>query len=353
MTRAFACDVTDRSALERTLAAIDDTMPPLRGVVHAAMVIDDGLVRDLDATRIERVFAPKVQGALNLNALTATQTLDFFVLYSSATTLFGNPGQASYVAANRFLERLAESRRALGLPAVCVAWGAIDDAGYLARNETIKSALQSRMGGSALRAQEALDALEKLLLDDRSGVGVLDYDWLALQRHLPVAGSPRFSELARTADDEGADGGDLEEIHRLVNELPEAELSELFIEMLKKEVGEILHLSAERIEAHRSVYDLGMDSLMGMELVVAVESRFGVTLPVMALSEGPTIAQIVTRIVRQLKAPGGETPTGSDVEQTMVSIAAQHGEEVSSSLVTSVASAVEASDADDRGLFIR
>jgi hypothetical protein len=92
---------------------------------------------------------------------------------------------------------------------------------------------------------------------------------------------------------------------------------------------------------------------MGMELVVAVESRFGVTLPVMALSEGPTIAQIVTRIVRQLKAPGGETPTGSDVEQTMVSIAAQHGEEVSSSLVTAVASAVESGDADDRGLFIR
>jgi NADPH:quinone reductase-like Zn-dependent oxidoreductase/NADP-dependent 3-hydroxy acid dehydrogenase YdfG len=113
---ARACDVTDRVALAGLLDEVAQKMPPLRGVVHAAMVIDDGLIRDMTAAQIRRVLAPKILGAMYLDELTRGVPLDFFVLYSSATTLFGNPGQGNYVAANAALEALARARRARSCP---------------------------------------------------------------------------------------------------------------------------------------------------------------------------------------------------------------------------------------------
>ena len=179
----------------RGFSMVRASMPPLRGVLHAAMVIDDGLISDLDAARIQKVFAPKVQGAMHLDAATRDRPLDFFVVFSSATTVFGNPGQASYVAANRFLEYLVEHRRVKGLPALAVSWGPIDDVGYLARNRGVGEALESRLGGRALSAKEALDTLDRLLAEDRSGIAVLNFDWSHLRRALPAASSARFSRI--------------------------------------------------------------------------------------------------------------------------------------------------------------
>ncbi|WZB74644.1 SDR family NAD(P)-dependent oxidoreductase [Achromobacter insuavis] len=144
---AAACDVTDRQALEQLLTDIAQDMPPLRGIVHAAVVIDDGLARGATAKQIERTMRAKVLGAYHLHSLTRHLPLDFCVYYSSATTLFGNPGQSNYVAANNWLEALAAQRRAEGLPATCVRWGAIDDVGFLARNQKIKDACKPAWAG--------------------------------------------------------------------------------------------------------------------------------------------------------------------------------------------------------------
>jgi len=346
--RALACDVTDQAALAAVLTDIAGTMPPLRGIVHAAMVIDDGLVRSLTAERIRKVLAPKVLGARHLDALTRDLPLDFFVLYSSATTLFGNPGQASYVAANRYLEALAHARRAAGRPALSVSWGAIDDVGYLARNTEIKEALQSRMGGAALSSTEALDALEQLLTRDLSGLGVMDLEWGALRRFLPTALSPKFQDLAQQAEEAGADAEGLEQLQRWLEELDDDELAAALGELLKQEIGEILHVSPERIEDGRSLYDLGMDSLMGMELVAAVEARMGVSLPVMALSEGPTVARLVERIVRQLRAP--QADAGDTTEQAVARLAAQHASPADAEIMADVARAVDRGSNDHGSL---
>src|SRR5690606_37912404 len=126
---AAACDVTDAQAVNDLVAHIQHAMPPLKGIVHAAMVIDDGLIRNATAEQIERVLAPKVLGGQHLDAATRDLSIDFFVMFSSGTTLFGNPGQANYVPANIWLEGLARQRRAQGRPATCVRWGAIDDVG--------------------------------------------------------------------------------------------------------------------------------------------------------------------------------------------------------------------------------
>ncbi len=328
---ARACDVTDRTALEGLLEEIARDMPPLRGVVHSAMIIDDGLIRDMSTAQIRDVMAPKVLGAQYLHECTRNLALDFFVLYSSATTLFGNPGQGNYVAANAALEALARARRAAGLPATCIRWGAIDDVGYLARNKEIKDALQGRMGGSALKSTAAFEVLETMLLEDRSDVGVLELDWRVLSRFLPGASARKFVELARTAGDtEAADEG-AHDLKRLLTESSPEALLGMIVEMLKAEIGEILRISPHKIDATRSIQQMGLDSLMGVELAVAVESRFGMRLPMMAISESPTIAKLATWIMGQLRGEEAVAVPASPIDEARAQyerIASQHAVEL-------------------------
>ena len=332
-------------------------MPPLRGIVHAAVVIEDGLVRNTNAEQIRNVLAPKVLGAQYLHRMTRHMKMEFFVLFSSATTLFGNPGQANYVAANACLEALAEARLAAGLPAMCVRWGAIDDAGFLARNEQIKQAMQSRMGGSALQSQVALNMLEELMLSSRSGLGVLELDWRALNRFLPSSQSPKFSELvAQAGDMEDADDN-ADDIQRMVAELSQDELLAAFKQMLKEEIGEILRISPEKIEDARSLYDMGLDSLMGVELGLAIESRFGVKLPVLALSESPTIAKLAEKLISILKAAGSteesiSATSKNDLAAQVQQAASQHAVDIDESVLAEVTKTIQANELSKTGRMI-
>src|SRR5262249_25379703 len=126
-------DVADQAQLAAVLACIEEQLPPLRGVIHAAGVLDDGLLEDYDAARLERVLAPKLAGSWNLHTLTQGQPLEFFVLFSSAAALLGSPGQAAYGAANAVLDALAHYRRGLGLPALSLNWGPWAEVGMAAR----------------------------------------------------------------------------------------------------------------------------------------------------------------------------------------------------------------------------
>ena len=328
---AAACDVTNRDALAALLDVTDGDLPPLRGILHAATVIDDALVRNLDDTQIRQALAAKVLGARHLDELTRPQALDLFVLFSSATAAFGNPGQAAYVAANTWLEALAAHRRAQGLCATAVGWGPIADSGFLARNEKMRDALENRLGGSALKSELALDVLEEMLLADRSGLAALEFEWQALSRVLPSAGSPKFGELARECG--GDDDDQSQDIRRLLAELPDDELLVVIGDMLRSEIGEILRIPPEKIDANRSLFDMGLDSLMGVELAVALDARFGIRLPVLALSQTPTISRLAERLLLQLRetedgARGGAAAQEELLAQTEL-IARQQGVEVS------------------------
>lgn len=326
--QAVACDITDAQQLARVFARIAAGPHPLRGLVHAATVIEDSLVRNLDAEQLRRVLEPKAKGAEHLHALTRDLALDFFVMFSSATTLFGNPGQASYVAANHWLEALARYRRSQGLAATAVLWGAIDDVGFLARNEQIKDALQSRMGGAALRAEVALSHLERMLLEGDDGIGVLELEWKALSRFLPSAATPRFVELVRTLGGHQEGDNDVEDIQRMLEELDDEQLREHVIELLKQEVCEIIRLPAARLDIQRPLQELGLDSLMSVELVVALEERFGIRLPVMELSENSSIDKLSLRIIALLRSEDSESeaPATAAVAE---SVLARHGSEMS------------------------
>lgn len=352
---AEPCDVTDRQAVSAVLQEVAATFPPLKGVIHAATVIEDGLIRNLDAAKIRSVLAPKILGAQHLHDLTQELALDHFVLFSSATTLFGNPGQGSYVAANTYLEALARHRRARGLPATCVGWGAIDDVGFLARNEKIKTALQGRMGGGAIHSSVALDVLESMLLADHGGAGVMEIDWNALSRFLPSAATPKFSELARHADEGDQNEDNSNDIHKLLLELSDSELVATFTDMLKMEVGEILRVAPDKIDPNRSIFDMGLDSLMGVELGVAVESRFGVRLPVMAISQSPTIAKLAERIIQQLKGGEAQEPVSAQhsVAAQAQQVASQHGAEASAESISRLAEEIQSTNGGATRRLIR
>ena len=328
----IACDVADIDALSAALATVDDSMPPLRGVVHAAMVIEDSLIRDMSAAQLHRVLAPKIAGALNLHALTRDRDMDFFLLYSSATTLFGNPGQAAYVAANMALEALAEERRAAGLPATCIGWGPIGDSGYLARNEKIRDALVGRMGGHALSAEEALSRLDAALATPTPRLGFLDFEWSVLKRFLPTAQSPKFGELARQ-DAAGSAGRDTtQDLRQRLTELPETELLPAVVDFVRGEIAQILRIAPERIDASASLFDMGMDSLMAVELATSIEGRLGTQLSALALSDAPTIERIAARLAQQLRPSATEpAATGHEgaMQERILLAAAQHAGEIS------------------------
>ena len=305
------CDITNKWAISNLLTEITKKMPPLRGIVHSATVIEDGLIVNMDAEQIKKVLAPKVLGAYYLHELTLDIPIDFFILFSSATTLFGNPGQSNYVAANTCLESLAAQRRAGGLPATCIAWGAIDDVGFLTRNKNIKAALLNRMGGSAIKSNIALDILENLLIKNKSNIGVLELNWNTLSKFLPSGNSPKFHEIAKylIKDIETNNANDIEQ---LLITLSDEDLLNAFIEILKVNTGEILRITPNKIDPNKSIYDMGFDSLMGVELIVALEARFGIRIPVMTLNETPTIAKLAERVILQLKG-GEQDPANKDV----------------------------------------
>ncbi|MGM8849338.1 SDR family NAD(P)-dependent oxidoreductase [Salinicola halophyticus] len=321
---ARACDVTDAQALEHVLEDARQTLGPIRGIVHAATVIDDGLIRNLDESRIRHAMAPKLEGARHLDALTANDALEFFVVYSSATTLFGNPGQASYVAANHWLEAFTANRRAQGRPATVVRWGAIEDVGFLARNTQTRDSLQERLGGQALTSADALGVLERMLVADVASLGVLELDWHALARFLPTAEAPRYREIARTAKDDGSQEGD-DDLQQLLASLAPEALYATLIDVLSKELAKILLIDEEKIDIHKSVYDMGFDSLMGVELVTALEARLGIQVPVMVLSEAGTLAKLCDYLMGKLR--GDDTESDSDGD-ALSGLAAQHGVEV-------------------------
>jgi acyl transferase domain-containing protein/NADPH:quinone reductase-like Zn-dependent oxidoreductase/acyl carrier protein len=330
--RCMACDVTDPNALRIALGHLRESGPPLRGVVHAAAVIEDALIRDLSREQLHRVLAPKIAGALHLHESTLGCELDFFLLYSSATTLFGNPGQGAYVAANMALEALAAERRASGLPATCVAWGPIADAGYLARHERVRDALVGRIGGRALEADEALRALDVVLAAETSHVGYLDLDWSVLGRFLPGARAPKFSELARLASRDPAAGDSAPDLRRWLRGLPEGEVLSALTEHLRRQVAQVLRIAPERIEPGVSLIELGMDSLMAVELAASIEDRLGLHLSALSLNDSPTVERIAARLVQQLH-PVGETDethaAPDELAEHVRAIAAQHASEIS------------------------
>jgi phthiocerol/phenolphthiocerol synthesis type-I polyketide synthase C len=320
--RAFACDVAEAGKLQDVLNEIRRTMGPIRGVVHAAMVLDDALLQDLDATRFATVIRGKLTGALALDRLTRADPIELFVLFSSVTTVIGTPGQASYVAANRTLEAVAERRHAAGLPALAVQWGPIADAGYLVRETRVSEMLAAMLGSAHLPAAQALEALPALLGLGRPVVGLADVSWSELRGRLAGLAGPFWSEMP--VRDRGSAAG-LSLSARFAQLTPE-EATVAVEEVLVDEIARILQQSASTISITQPINEFGVDSLMAVELQSALEARLGQQIPLTVLTGAVTLAAIAARLVKMMdKHEAMET----DDAHTLASILRHEEEAVS------------------------
>ncbi len=309
-----ACDAADENALAALLFRLRAAGHTLRSVFHCAMVIEDATLANLSTDAAARVLAPKVDGARHIDRLTRDSGLDHFVLYSSATTLFGNPGQAAYVAANGYLEGIAHARRAAGLPALAIAWGAISNAGYVARSTGSRARLdariEARLEAAAMTAEEALRHLEAVLANPVGAppvVTLAPLDWPGMARLLPMLKRPTFAALSALRDgDEGEETSDDPLVE--INGLDTGEAVAVLARHLARVVGKVMRAPATAIDTSRPLADMGIDSLMTIELQFAAKQRFGVELPLGALVGGASIEDLAARLLQRLR--GGIVAAG-------------------------------------------
>ena len=285
-------DVADRKSLATILEAIRANQQPLRGVVHAAAVIEDGFAADIDIARVGRITDPKLGGAIALDALTRNDPIELFLLFSSATTLVGAPGQGVYVAANMALEALARRRQAEGRPALAVAWGPIEDAGYLAERPAVRDSLARRLGARPIPAAQALAGLSAMIASGLPAVAFADTNWAEAGRFLPILATPLFMESRAKVSPSPVDESLAE---RLASLDPDAALA-LLKTVVADEAATILRLPGEGIDPLRPLSEIGMDSLMAVELRLALENRLRIDLPLVSLTEGTSVASIAARL---------------------------------------------------------
>ena len=168
-------DIASAEDVSKIFAWIDNSTLPLRGIVHAAGIVDDGTLEHLTLARMRAVMAAKVSGAWELHLQTESRKLDFFVLFSSATSLLGSPGVGNYAAANAFLDGLAHHRHSRGLPAISINWGPWAGSVQAARYRAARG--HEFYSASTILPQEALGLLDKLLCTNFPQVGILPFDW--------------------------------------------------------------------------------------------------------------------------------------------------------------------------------
>nr|WP_269671616.1 SDR family NAD(P)-dependent oxidoreductase [Streptomyces pactum] len=307
-TTVAACDAADRDALAAVLAAIPADRP-LTGVVHAAGVLDDGVLTSLTPDRIRAVLRPKVDAARNLHELTRDAGPRLFVLFSAAGGILGNAGQANYAAANGYLDALAHHRRSQGLPATSLAWGLWADASGMTGGLDEADRLRMRRSGVLpMSAAEALDLFDAALAQDRPLVlpvrldltGPDDGTRSPLLRGLATDAAPR--RAARTAAAPQAAPGDLRD--RLAA-LPRAEREHALADLIRDHIAAVLgYASPDAVDLGRGFLESGFDSLRAVELRNRLATATGLRLPATLVFDHPTPAALADLLRTELLGGG-------------------------------------------------
>ncbi|GLW18805.1 hypothetical protein Stsp01_55480 [Streptomyces sp. NBRC 13847] len=314
-----ACDAADRTALADLLATLPEAHP-LGAVVHAAGVLDDGVISSLTPERIATVLRPKVDAAVNLDRLTRDLDLSAFVLFSSAAATFGGPGQGNYAAGNAFLEALAHRRRAEGRPALALGWGMWAERSEMSAHlDEADRRRMDRGGVGALSTEAALALFDRCLAQDRAVPVPVPLDVAAIRRS-GTAVAPLLRTLAgrpakRTAAPVTAPGGAPASpaAHALAALAPQERHAHV-LDLVRTEIATVLgHTSADRVDAERAFGDLGLDSLTSLELRNALGRRTGLRLSATLVFDHPTPSAVADYLLSELLCDSKElTASGAD-----------------------------------------
>jgi NADP-dependent 3-hydroxy acid dehydrogenase YdfG len=296
----FPGDVSREADMTRILEAIGRDLPPLRGIVHAAGVVDDGILRHQNSERMARVFAPKVRGAWNLHRLTEGMPLDFFVLFSAGAGLLGSPGQGTYAAANAFLDALAHYRRARGLPGLSINWGPWSGGGMATATGDLYRRRLEEHGVRSLSPGIALAAMNRLLQSGAAQAAVLDIDWNLYSRHLPEQRDRTF--LADLQPETmPAPAPSAASFARRLADKSWWERQEMLAEKIEAELAVILRIPASQfVDRQRGFTDMGVDSLLALELKDRLEGCVGRPLPSTVVFEHPSVEALAQHLAETL-----------------------------------------------------
>ena len=310
-------DVSKKEDVTDVLSQISETLPPLRGIIHTAGVLHDGLLLKLNWSDFSDVMAPKVAGAWYLHALTKELPLDFFVLCSSMASITGSPGQANYAAANAFLDALTHYRRALGLKTMCINWGIWGDVGMTKTLGNREAEKRAAAGVIDIKPDKGAQILGKLINSDLSQIAVFPILWKKFFRQFEPDTMPTLlTTLYREVS--GQPGGLPEPLDQETLFLPKKIYGaphnmrqDLLFKHIRQRVVEVLKLDVSQpMDFQRGLTDIGMDSLMAVELRNILQNDIKQPIPASVIFEYPTVKEMSEYILSKFFT-AGDQPTSS------------------------------------------
>lgn len=301
---AVRADVSNRAQLANVLENIKASMPPLRGIIHAAGVLDDGVLLQQTWDRFANVMKSKVTGAWNLHELTQDLPLDFFVMFSSVSSLWGTPGQSNYAAANAFLDGLAHFRHARRLPSCSINWGSWAEVGMAADLDIAIQHRKKARGLGVIDLPRGLDVLGRLIGEEFPQVGVINVEWgHYIEQFSATTIPPFFSEVLKEKRPSPGRGFQATQSDLLLQimKIPVHERPQAVSSFVKAETLKLLGLDPDHLLSPQSRFvDLGLDSLGAIELRNALEASIKCTLPATLLYDCPTIEEAANHIEAKL-----------------------------------------------------
>ena len=306
----FKADVSREDEMSGMLKRIASDMPPLRGIIHAAGIIDDAVLIRQDMDKFTKVMEPKLKGAWNLHALTRDIILDFFVCFSSTASLFGSPGQGNYAAANAYMDALAHYRRSQGLPGLSINWGPWAEAGMAASLGKREQMRWGDYGMQTIATEKGLDVLERLIAQNSTQVAVCPINWPLFVEQFYRRQTPMFLEdFERTsatketpAEPQLPKNATQSPLIGKLQEASPAGRRTLLVNYVATLVAAILKMkSADLIKPRQRLFDAGLDSLMAIELRNSLATGLGRTLRSTLIFDYPTIDALVDYLMEELK----------------------------------------------------
>lgn len=284
-------DLTDYEAL----AQVFNSQPSIKGIIHAAGILDDGLLQTLSWERFQKVLQPKVSGAWNLHRATASLALDWFVCFSSVVSVFGAVGQSNYGAANAFMDNLMSYRRNLGLPGLSINWSIWDEVGMANRLTPQQQQRLTQQGLTAIAPRQGLQVLKQLLQQQAEQTIVFPVDWATFSRQQPT--NPFFERLQPQAETRSLSTSFLQQLAQT----SKSDRLQLLQEHIRVQIAKVLGFSdPEEIDTQENFADLGMDSLMAVEFKNSLQASLGDAVSLSAAFDYPNVELLAEYIAREL-----------------------------------------------------